>query len=216
MQLEIDRIAEHLIKLGRELRLPIEAYRFILPEYPLPAHGPSRNDCASAGSYITGRRTNAKGLHGILYTALHPKVAAVEIMDPPTGLPPNKTATLALEEAKRGRYQLFKITVRLKRVLDLTRLPTEELRPFVHPYSAQHASCRLLPKMTLAQRVGWKALLKGYDGIVRPSAAFWRRWGEGAARAAPVLDIICPNTKLPLSWELIKPTNETYEKSPPA
>ncbi len=159
---------------------------------------------------------NAKGLHGILYTALHPKVAAVEIMDPPPGPPPNEAATRALEEARNARYQLFKITGRLKRVLDLTQLPSEVLRPFVHPYSAQHASCRLTPKMTLAQRVGWRALLKGYDGIVRPSAAFWRRWGEEAARAAPVLDILCPNAKSLLYWELVRPTGELSAKDPPA
>lgn len=216
MSTKDDRRAERLLLRGRELRLSIEAFRLILPEYPLPSNGPSRGDCASAGSYILGRRMNAKGLHGILYTALHPKVAAVEIMDPLPGPPPNEAASRALENARRGHYQLFKITGRLKRVLDLTQLPSEALRPFVHPYSAQHASCRLTPKMTLAQRVGWRALLKGYDGIVRPSAAFWRRWGEKAARAAPVLDILCPNVKSPLYWELVRPTGELSSKDPPA
>ena len=114
MQHKDDLMAELLLRLCRELSFPANAYRLILPKYPLSTNGPSHSDCASAGSYVVGRRMEAERLHRILYTALHPKATAVEIMDPPPGRSPNETATRVLEEAKSRRYQLFKITVRLK------------------------------------------------------------------------------------------------------
>lgn len=180
MQHKDDLMAELLLRLCRELSFPANAYRLILPKYPLSTNGPSHSDCASAGSYVVGRRMEAERLHRILYTALHPKATAVEIMDPSSRpVLPQRNGNPGPRGGQEPPLPALQDHRPLEVRLDLTQLPSKALRPFVHPYSAQRASCRLRPKTTLTQRVGRRALLEGFYGIVRPSAAFWCRWEEG-------------------------------------
>jgi len=214
----LTRVSELALKIFGETKVgPYknwDTYRWVSWKYPVETKKPGFAQCPTAGSYSRGQRVNAKGLHGALYTSPNPLVAAVEVaLGPGKGAGERSAESVgsvestALKAMRVDKYYLYELNVNLSNVALLSDLPDNLIEDLYRNYDHQAGiqnSCKSPHQdLSLSQEIGWLALLKGYEAILRPSAAYWFRWGSEAARNAPVLDILCPNITSEIKWNRI-------------
>jgi len=189
---------EALLALEPKRRFRGVLYRWVSPEHPLPSSGPSSKDCATAGSYIYGRRMNAKGVQAPLYTAPRAAVAALEVthFSPATYESIDKAIVASRDFLAVRGYQLFAINVDLYRVLDLSHSVSLVERYLETDWDSGQAVCQGPHPTIPSQELGRAAFQAGFEAIYRPSIFLREKWGI----EADVVDLFCPNLKNEVRW----------------
>ncbi len=176
-------------------------YRWVNPDFPLPPEGPQDADCPTAGAFLFGGRSNARGLQPPLYTAETPWAAALEVArfsaeDYPLLA---DAAEAALETLHRLGYQLFALEAHFERALDARRY-AHELPDLFAPWKPEASPCKEAREPKGSQAIGFAAFKLGFEAVLRPSSLLLAGWDTPTL----LVDVFCPNLSRSLVWQELR------------